>query len=47
MSFIEVLIEFLPKDFFEFLAVISGVNFEIFVTVQDIEDLNFHIGQIT
>lgn len=46
-SFIEVLVEFLPEDFFEFLTVIAGVGFEIFVTVENIEDLNLHVGQIT
>jgi hypothetical protein len=25
---------------------VTGVGFEIFVTVKDIEDLNFHVGQI-
>jgi hypothetical protein len=30
-GFIEVLIEFLPEDFFEFLTVITGVGFEIFL----------------
>lgn len=46
-GFIEVLVEFLPEDFFEFLTVIAGVGFEIFVTVENIEDLNLHVGQIT
>lgn len=44
---IEVLIVFLPEDFFEFLTVIPGVNFEIFVTVEDVESLDLHAGQIT
>ena len=26
---------------------IAGVGFEIFVTVENIEDLNLHVGQIT
>jgi len=27
--------------------VIPGVNFEIFVTVEDVESLDLHAGQIT
>lgn len=43
---IEILIVFLQEDLPEFFAMVAGVGFEIFVTVEDIEDLNFHVGQI-
>jgi len=46
-GFIIVLPEFFPENFFEFFAVIPGIAFEIFVTVENVEDLNFHVGQIT
>lgn len=46
-GFIEILIVFLQKDLPEFFAVVPGITFEIFVAVEDIEDLNFHVGQIT
>jgi hypothetical protein len=35
-GFIEVLIVFLLNDFFEFFAMVAGVRFEIFVTIENV-----------
>jgi len=35
-GFVEVLIVFLLKDFLEFLAMVTSIRFEIFVTIEDI-----------
>ena len=35
-GFVEVLVVFFLKDFFEFFAMVTSVRFEIFVTIEDI-----------
>lgn len=38
---------FFRLNSFQLLAVITGVGPEVLVTVEDIEDLDLHIGQLT
>lgn len=44
---VEVLIIFFPEDPFEFLAMVAGTGFEIFIAVEDVENLEFHAGEAT
>ena len=44
---VKILIEFFSENPFEFPAVIAGTGFEIFVAVEDIEDLELHAGEAT
>jgi len=41
---IKVSVIFFPEDPFEFLTVIAGAGLEIFIAVEDVEDLDLHAG---
>lgn len=42
---VKILVVFFSEDSFEFLAVVAGTGLETFVTVKNVEDLEFHAGK--
>ena len=44
---VEIIRVFFPQNSFQLLAMITGAGPEVLITVEDIEDLDLHIGQLT